>query len=132
MHGVSHVFLSQGFERFGFKPFIPVKEQQSPDPEFPTVKFPNPEEAGMYPTSIPNDGTDYDPVLGALVTRKSQIGGMVLKCKKRILPFVRQRQRARLMFSRKILTQIGFLLQRESKVLHGIVWLGLLKNVRFS
>jgi phosphomannomutase len=47
MHGVSHVLLSRGFERFGFKPFIPVKEQQNPDPEFPTVKFPNPEEAGM-------------------------------------------------------------------------------------
>jgi len=46
MHGVSDVFLSQGFECFGFKPFIPVKEQQNPDPEFPTVKFPNPEEAG--------------------------------------------------------------------------------------
>jgi phosphoglucomutase len=46
MHGVSEAFLGQGFECFGFKPFIPVKEQQSPDPEFPTVKFPNPEEAG--------------------------------------------------------------------------------------
>jgi len=57
MHGVSDVFLSQGFECFGFKPFIPVKEQQSPDPEFPTVKFPNPEEAGtsFFP---PKDGPE--------------------------------------------------------------------------
>ncbi|KAH9969618.1 hypothetical protein BC827DRAFT_1257499 [Russula dissimulans] len=45
MHGVGHVFVDRSFERFGFEPFIPVKEQQQPDPEFPSVKFPNPEEA---------------------------------------------------------------------------------------
>jgi phosphomannomutase len=47
LHGVGHVFVNRGFEGFGFKPFIPVKEQQHPDPEFPSVKFPNPEEARM-------------------------------------------------------------------------------------
>jgi len=47
LHGVGHVFVNRSFEDFGFKPFIPVKEQQHPDPEFPTLKFPNPEEAGM-------------------------------------------------------------------------------------
>jgi phosphoglucomutase len=47
MHGVGHMFVAKSFEGFGFKPFIPVEEQQHPDPEFPTVKFPNPEEAGM-------------------------------------------------------------------------------------
>jgi len=52
MHGVGHVFVSRSFECFGFKPFIPVKEQQSPDPEFPTVKFPNPEEAGALDLAI--------------------------------------------------------------------------------
>jgi phosphoglucomutase len=46
MHGVGHVFVNRSFERFGFRPFVPVKEQQNPDPEFPSVKFPNPEEAG--------------------------------------------------------------------------------------
>jgi phosphomannomutase len=47
MHGVGHIFVDKSFELFGFRPFVPVKEQQHPDPEFSTVKFPNPEEAGM-------------------------------------------------------------------------------------
>ena len=46
MHGVSHAFVKAAFELFGFAPFTPVVEQQIPDPEFPTVKFPNPEEKG--------------------------------------------------------------------------------------
>ncbi|KAI0051141.1 hypothetical protein FA95DRAFT_1580867 [Auriscalpium vulgare] len=44
MHGVGHPFASRAFDEFGFAPFIPVAEQQGPDPDFPTVKFPNPEE----------------------------------------------------------------------------------------
>lgn len=44
MHGVSHTYMVQAFETCGFKHFVPVKEQMDPDPEFPTVKFPNPEE----------------------------------------------------------------------------------------
>ncbi|KAJ6500366.1 hypothetical protein C8R45DRAFT_820604 [Mycena sanguinolenta] len=44
MHGVSDVFVSRAFQSFGFPPFIPVAEQQQPDPDFPTVVFPNPEE----------------------------------------------------------------------------------------
>ncbi|ETW81836.1 hypothetical protein HETIRDRAFT_317679 [Heterobasidion irregulare TC 32-1] len=47
MHGVSHPFVAKAFEIFGLPPFIPVREQQVPDPEFPTVKFPNPEEKGV-------------------------------------------------------------------------------------
>jgi phosphomannomutase len=56
MHGVGHVFVEKSFERFGFNPFTPVKEQQDPDPEFPTVQFPNPEEAGtphVHPHTLP-------------------------------------------------------------------------------
>lgn len=46
MHGVSHKFVVNAFEVFGLAPFLPVKAQQDPDPEFPTVAFPNPEEKG--------------------------------------------------------------------------------------
>ncbi|XP_054261406.1 phosphopentomutase-like isoform X2 [Macrosteles quadrilineatus] len=44
MHGVGYPYVCRAFEVANFKPVIPVKEQVEPDPEFPTVKFPNPEE----------------------------------------------------------------------------------------
>ncbi|KAI5983862.1 hypothetical protein EDD15DRAFT_2178391 [Pisolithus albus] len=46
MHGVSDLFVSEAFKQVGFAPCIPVEKQRLPDPEFPTVKFPNPEEKG--------------------------------------------------------------------------------------
>jgi len=52
MHGVSHLFMTKAFEIFGFKPFTPVQEQSQPDPEFPTVKFPNPEEKGALDLAV--------------------------------------------------------------------------------
>lgn len=44
MHGVGFPFVEKAFEVARLKPVIPVTEQQYADPEFPTVKFPNPEE----------------------------------------------------------------------------------------
>lgn len=44
VHGVGGPYVKKVFEVCGFKPFIPVIEQIDPDPEFPTVVFPNPEE----------------------------------------------------------------------------------------
>ncbi|KAJ7849080.1 hypothetical protein B0H14DRAFT_2766071 [Mycena olivaceomarginata] len=52
MHGVSDLFVSRAFQSFGFPPFIPVTEQQQPDPEFPTVVFPNPEEKGWMHSDL--------------------------------------------------------------------------------
>ncbi|XP_047450564.1 glucose 1,6-bisphosphate synthase [Mugil cephalus] len=43
-HGVGHVFVQQAFQVFGFAPPIAVPEQRDPDPDFPTVRCPNPEE----------------------------------------------------------------------------------------
>lgn len=46
MHGVGGDLAVRALERSGFgRPFI-VSEQQDPDPDFPTVAFPNPEEPG--------------------------------------------------------------------------------------
>ncbi|XP_068561291.1 glucose 1,6-bisphosphate synthase [Cebidichthys violaceus] len=43
-HGVGHVFVQQAFYAFGFAPPIPVPEQKDPDPNFSSVRCPNPEE----------------------------------------------------------------------------------------
>ncbi|XP_078401103.1 glucose 1,6-bisphosphate synthase [Cetorhinus maximus] len=43
-HGVGHEYVQSAFKAFDFAPPIPVPEQQDPDPEFSTVKCPNPEE----------------------------------------------------------------------------------------
>jgi phosphomannomutase len=46
MHGVGYNFARQVFSHFGLPKFHSVPIQQEPNPEFPTVLFPNPEEKG--------------------------------------------------------------------------------------
>jgi phosphomannomutase len=52
MHGVGTQTLTQVFEKAGFPPLILVAEQSEPDPDFPTVAFPNPEEPGAIDLAI--------------------------------------------------------------------------------
>ncbi|KAL5490151.1 hypothetical protein ACEPAI_4984 [Sanghuangporus weigelae] len=62
MHGVGHVYAARAFETFGLPAFRPVKDQQEPDPEFPTVVFPNPEEKGTLDLALKtadNFGASY-------------------------------------------------------------------------
>jgi phosphomannomutase len=46
MHGVGADTLHRVFAAAGFAPVVDVAEQVVPDPDFPTVTFPNPEEPG--------------------------------------------------------------------------------------
>ncbi|CAL8353998.1 unnamed protein product [Lota lota] len=43
-HGVGHRYVQQAFQVFGFPPPIPVPEQRDPDPNFSSLRCPNPEE----------------------------------------------------------------------------------------
>jgi phosphomannomutase len=44
MHGVGAPWVTRAFKVFNLPPYISVEEQNTPDAEFPTVQYPNPEE----------------------------------------------------------------------------------------
>jgi phosphomannomutase len=52
MHGVGGKLARLTFDRAGFRRVAFVAEQADPDPEFPTVAFPNPEEKGAMDLSF--------------------------------------------------------------------------------
>ncbi|KAJ3319383.1 Phosphoglucomutase-2 [Boothiomyces sp. JEL0866] len=52
MHGVGLEFAKKSFKAFNLAEFEMCQEQVLPDPEFPTVKFPNPEEKGALDLAI--------------------------------------------------------------------------------
>lgn len=52
MHGVGYEYVLKAFATANLKPPISVKEQQDPNPDFPTVTFPNPEELECLKLSI--------------------------------------------------------------------------------
>jgi len=52
MHGVGARVLTRVFESAGFPAPLPVTEQIDPDPNFPTVAFPNPEEPGAIDLAL--------------------------------------------------------------------------------
>jgi phosphomannomutase len=52
MHGVGTETLTRVFKEAGFPDLILVSEQADPDPDFPTVAFPNPEEPGAIDLAL--------------------------------------------------------------------------------
>lgn len=52
MHGVGTETLEKAFAEAGFPKLILVSEQSQPDPDFPTVAFPNPEEPGAIDLAL--------------------------------------------------------------------------------
>jgi len=52
MHGVGTETLEKVFLKAGFPNLILVSEQAKPDPDFPTVAFPNPEEPGAIDLAL--------------------------------------------------------------------------------
>jgi phosphomannomutase len=52
MHGVGGATMRTAFEQAGFTDVTMVAAQADPDPDFPTVAFPNPEEAGAIDLAL--------------------------------------------------------------------------------
>lgn len=52
MHGVGGVVVDRVMQAAGFSQPVPVAEQFTPDPDFPTVAFPNPEEPGAMDLAL--------------------------------------------------------------------------------
>lgn len=52
MHGVGTETIGKVFSAAGFSPLILVEKQAQPDPDFPTVAFPNPEEPGAIDLAL--------------------------------------------------------------------------------
>ncbi|ENQ3080195.1 phospho-sugar mutase [Bacillus cereus] len=52
LHGTSNIPARRGLEAVGFKNVTVVKEQEQPDPDFSTVKSPNPEEHAAFELAI--------------------------------------------------------------------------------
>tara|TARA_Y100000996_G_scaffold89411_1_gene62696 strand:- start:220 stop:1911 length:1692 start_codon:yes stop_codon:yes gene_type:complete len=52
LHGVAMQLTERVFEQANAGELIPVQNQRNPDPDFPTVPFPNPEEQGVMDSVI--------------------------------------------------------------------------------
>jgi phosphomannomutase len=52
LHGVGSATVAKAFVRAGYAAPIPVESQAQPDPAFPTVHFPNPEEPGAMDAAL--------------------------------------------------------------------------------
>jgi len=52
LHGVGGAVVRRVLERTGFAPAYETPEQADPDPDFPTVAFPNPEEPGVIDLAL--------------------------------------------------------------------------------
>ena len=95
-HGVGTEVLLKVFAKAGFSAPILVSEQAEPDPDFPTVAFPNPEEPGAIDMSlalarevdadfvIANDpdadrcaGAINDPKMGWRMLRGDEVGALL-------------------------------------------------------
>jgi phosphoglucomutase len=66
LHGTSNKPIRAGLDAYGFKNVIIVKEQELPDPNFSTVKSPNPEEHAAFELAIQyGKKNDADLLIGA-------------------------------------------------------------------
>lgn len=80
MHGVGADYARRAFAAFQFKPeqLSMVASQEQPDPDFPTVKFPNPEEKGTVPCRSCNVLTSAPGALDLAIAHADSIGSTIV------------------------------------------------------
>ncbi|MEP7370446.1 MAG: phospho-sugar mutase, partial [Dermatophilaceae bacterium] len=59
LHGVGTEVILAAFRRAGFSAPVVVSSQSEPDPDFPTVAFPNPEEPGVIDAALELAATEH-------------------------------------------------------------------------
>ncbi|NYB73189.1 phospho-sugar mutase [Sedimentibacter hydroxybenzoicus DSM 7310] len=65
LHGTGNMLVRRVLAELGYKNIFVVKEQENPDPEFSTVKSPNPEEISSFEMAIKKaQESDADIILG--------------------------------------------------------------------
>lgn len=65
LHGTANKLVRRGLDEIGFKQVEVVKEQENPDPNFPTVTSPNPEEHAAFELAIKyGEEMDADILIG--------------------------------------------------------------------
>ena len=61
-HGSADLSIARAFAVTGLPPLMTVRAQRDPDPDFPTLPFPNPEEKGALDLAIKtanSNGSQY-------------------------------------------------------------------------
>ncbi|MDC4233661.1 phospho-sugar mutase [Actinomyces sp. B33] len=66
MHGVGATLLERALREAGFTRIHSVAEQAEPDPDFPTVSFPNPEEPGALDLAMAQAGANGSDLIIAV------------------------------------------------------------------
>lgn len=64
MHGVGHATMAKLCDSLNISGITTVSEQKEPDPDFSTVKFPNPEESGALDLAMKTaDNSNIDIII---------------------------------------------------------------------
>ncbi|MGO2053313.1 MAG: phospho-sugar mutase [Glutamicibacter sp.] len=149
MHGVGGHTMRQALRNAGFTDVHMVPEQEHPDPDFPTVKFPNPEEPGAIDLSlalarklgadlvIAND-PDADRCAGAIhdgsawrMLRGDEVGWLLGDQLSRSLPA--EQKLANSIVSSRMLAAIAKDSGREhEETLTGFKWISRVENLGFG
>jgi len=149
MHGVGTETMQRVFNHAGFPTLILVDEQCAPDPDFPTVAFPNPEEPGAIELALKKArdfGADLviandpdadrcaaainDPLVGWRMLRGDELGIIFGEWIARTQPKgVFGNSIVSSSALRKISAHYGITFQ---EVLTGFKWLAKIKNLAFG